>query len=295
MSRRVLVTGATGFLGRHVVGRLAAGHELTLVSLGGGEVGGLPAEAVDLCDRPAALAALGGLRLDAVAHLAAALPADASAEAMQASFDATVAIDSTVAALCRSLGCALLYASGTAVYGSTGDGPPADEDRPSQPENRYVAAKVAGELLCAQHARTTVLRISAPYGPGLARPTVVATFLRRALASADLQLLGSGSRTQDFTYAADVAAAVSAALDREATGTFNVATGQPVSMHELAEAALAAVPGTSSRISAGGIDPQEDFRASYDVSRARDVLGWSASTSLADGLRAFAAALRKES
>lgn len=302
MSASILVTGATGFLGRHVVERLvASGSEVIATSLRGGEVGATQVRAVDLADRPAAVAALDGIECDALVHLAAALPADPSVEAMQAAFDATVAIDSTVAVLCRARRCRLVYASGTAVYGSTGEGLPASEERPPTPENLYAAAKVVGELLCAQHALitgapATVLRISAPYGPGARRSTVVGTFLRRALASDDLELLGSGSRTQDFTYVGDAALAVSAALDNDAGGVINVATGRPVSMRELAEAALGAAPGSCSRIVSGGAsDPQEGFRASYDVSKAERVLGWKATTSLADGLRIFADALREGS
>jgi nucleoside-diphosphate-sugar epimerase len=299
VTSRVLVTGATGFVGRHVVERLAADHQLTAVSLRGGDVGGIPVQAVDLADRAATLTALGGVGFDAVVHLAAAIPKDLGAAAMQASHDATVAVDSTVAALCQALGCRLVYASSSAVYGLTDNGRPASEDRVPKPANLYAAAKLAGERLCDRHARitgapATVLRISAPYGPGARRTTVVELFLKRALESEDLELLGSGSRTQDFTYVGDIAAAVSAALDAGVAGVFNVATGRSASMGELARAALEAVPGTTSRILRPGTpDPQETYRASYDVSRAQSELGWTAATSLEYGRRATVAALRQ--
>jgi UDP-glucose 4-epimerase len=298
-TRTVLVTGATGFLGTHVVRQLlASGTEVVALSLHGGEVEGVRVEAVDLSDRERALRALADVRCDAVVHLAAALPTGGDVLAMQASFDRTVAADSTIAAFCRAHEYGLVYASGSSVYGPmVGDVPVAEERLPA-PETLYAAAKYVGDVLCLQLGQeagvaAASLRISAPYGPGARRPSVVEVFLRAALASADLTLKGSGSRTQDFTFVSDVASAVRHALDVGAAGVFNVGTGEPVSMRRLAELALQAVPESSSRIVASGLaDPQEEYRALMDVSKAREELGWTAQVGLLEGLRATAAYLR---
>lgn len=297
VSKTVLVTGATGFIGTRVVRRLlGSGVEVCGVSLGGGDVDGVQVQALDLGDRERALEVLGRLRCDAVVHLAAALPADSSEEQIQTLFDRTVAINATIAEFCRETGCHLVYASGSAVYGTMADPKPVAEDRLPAPETLYAAAKYVGDILFLQLAHETgvpaaVLRISAPYGPGNRRQTVVEIFLRAALASSDIDQHGTGNRTQDFTFVDDVVDAVERALAVRAAGVFNIGTGNPVSMRTLVETVLAVVPESRSRVvSSGRADPQETFRSLMDVSKAREQLGWAARVSLTEGLRATAEA-----
>ena len=297
MSERILVTGATGFIGAHVIRRLlASGKEVASVSLHGGEVAGVQVEALDLCDRNAALARLNKSRFDAVVHLAAALPAGSDVTAMQSSFDRTVASMTTVTALCRAKGCPLVYASGSSVYGSMEPDAPATEESLPAPETLYFAAKYVGDVLCLQLGHeagvpAAALRISAPYGPGNRRATVVEIFLRAALASEEIVVQGTGSRTQDRTYVDDAAAAIERALAARASGVFNIGTGRPVSIRALAEAVLEAVPRSTSRIVSGGADPQERYRAAMSVTKAREQLGWAAQVPLVEGLRLTAAKL----
>jgi UDP-glucose 4-epimerase len=283
----VLVTGATGFIGTAVVRRLlAAGQDVRGVSRAGGE----GALSIDLRDREASLRTLGPIRFEAIVHLAAELPASASVEDMQRSFDGTVAIDSTIFALTLPRRCPIVYASGTSVYAAFGG--LLDESTPPEPQHLYAAAKLVGEILYGHYARSTgapaaLLRISAPYGPGMRRPTVVESFLRQARASEDIVLQGSGSRTQDFTYVEDAAEAILAALERKASGVYNIGTGGSISMRDLAEAAIAAAPGSSSHVVRRGDDPQEHHRMLLDVRKAAGSLGWSARTPLERGLQAM--------
>ena len=254
-------------------------------------------DALDLRDRQQAQAVLSALDVDAVVHLAASLPQGTDRDAMQESFDESLAGAVTILGFCRSTGCPLVYASSSSVYGSMAGELPMSENQLPRPEMLYAAAKYIGDVLCLQLSLETgvpaaSLRISAPYGPGNRRSTVVDVFLRAALASEDIRLHGSGMRAQDFTFIDDVVDVIERALLLRPSGVFNVGTGHPVSMRDLAEAVLDAVPTSRSRIvSSGSADPQEDYRALMDVSKARELLGWSARVPLVEGLRLTASAL----
>lgn len=305
--RTVLVTGATGFLGRPLVRALASRADTTVlaVSRGGGQVGPVVVDSLDLSSREATFAWSDGTsrenksKLDAIVHLAAVLPPSFDSDEAERSFDANVGLTRNALELAVRDEAAFVYAAGTAVYGSV-PGAPATEDAPVQPSDPYTLAKYVGERLGEMaHARAgipvSVLRIAAPYGPGQRARTVIRIFLEAALASKDVTYHGTGSRTQEFTHVDDVVAALLAALDSRASGLYNVAGGEPVSMRDLAQQALAAVPGSTSRVLASGRpDPQESYRAAFSSEKARRDLGWVPRVSLADGLARVAVALREE-
>lgn len=238
----------------------------------------------------------------AVVHLAAAIPDGSPERSDRRCFEECVAGSLNVVEECRAAAIPLVHASSTAVYGQMTGARPAREDVLPTPESLYGAAKLAGDVLTLELERAhdlpaCALRISAPYGPGNPRPSVINHFIKRALGSEDLTVFGTGKRTQDFTYVGDVVEAIWCALSSKARGAFNIATGAPVSTHELAEAVLRAIPGTGSRvIFTGQDDPQESHRALLDVRKARDTFGWSAQVSLHDGIvatvNAMTAALR---
>jgi UDP-glucose 4-epimerase len=189
----------------------------------------------------------------------------------------------------------LIYASSTSVYGNTGNH--FSEDSAARPNNLYSTSKYVGDVLCRQQFERealgfTSLRLSAPFGPGCRHRTVVNSFLESALRGDELSLFGSGERTQDFTYVADVVEAFRLALSRRPVGIFNIASGRPVSMKELAETIIDVTGSNSKTVFSGEPDPEENYRANLEVERARKELSWVANWSLRDGLAATAEALR---
>ena len=280
---RVIVTGAGGFIGSAVIRALERTRS-PFIALRRRPARGPTEMQCDLIqDGLTDLITKG----DVVIHLAATLPQtftgiDATGAAVQNS-----AVDRRVVMDCATRGAHLIYASSTSVYGLGRWADPVTEDHPPDPTGPYAAAKLDTEREIADQAlgQATILRVSAPYGPGSRSRTVMRLFLESAAAGLPLSVHGTGQRCQDFIHVSDVADAFVAAAQRRPAGTFNVVSGQPVSMRELAAAVLAALPASrSSVVFTGEPDTQEGFTAKFSVDRARQVLGWACRISLPVGL-----------
>ena len=280
--KRVLITGGRGVVGRAVVERLRrSGADIlsvvhTAEALSRDEVR-LDLAAPDL-DLTAVVA-----RPSAVVHLAAAVPNRSDRRNDEASADLTREIDRTLFQACETWDVPVVYASGCALYDST-----SPELKTEAAEiggaTPYHAAKAEGDRLFQSLEHGCVARISSPYGPGLSPLSVLSKWLAKAAADETLEIWGTGDREQDFIHVDDIAHFALCAIERSVSGVFNVASGQPVTMRELAaEIVQAAARGTWTL--SGDADPQDRSFARFDVSKARERLGWSAATPLEEGLR----------
>jgi len=178
---------------------------------------------------------------------------------------------------------------------------PAGEDKPLTGTSPYAINKIACDNFYRMYGevhglRTVVLRISNPYGshnPGDSARLgygVMNAFVDRAIADDPIPLYGGGAQLRDFVFVDDVVRAALLASVTEAAwgGAFNIGSGEGVSLRSVAEAVVAEV-GT------GAVDvaapwPEDaaavetgDFY--FDVTLAREVLGWVPETSLRDGIR----------
>ncbi len=291
--KRVLVTGADGLIGSSAVDCLAqAGHDvIALDRLPFTTAIGARSVVADLLgdDNEAVLRSLA---VETVIHCAAVTPREFHGEDASRVAGPNSVMDRRIVSFCREAGLRLFYLSGTSVYGS--EGYPWHENSPLAPPGPYLGQKVAGERLCSDSVRRSVIfRISSPYGPRQRKPTVLSTFIQRARRGDDLLYHGSGSRTQDFVSAKDVARAMLAALEDEAIGgVFNIASGQPICMKDLARLVVDAVGASGSQVRPSGeIDAQEQYRAVVSIEKAKRILGWSPSLSLAEGIREWLNAL----
>jgi dTDP-L-rhamnose 4-epimerase len=173
------------------------------------------------------------------------------------------------------------------------------EDAPLDPRNVYAATKVAQEHLCAAFARETgatytALRYHNVYGPRMPRDTPyagVASIFRSALAAGDAPaVFEDGGQRRDFVHVRDVARANVLALTEPVTGTFNVASGTPRTVLDMARALTAAVaPDREPRVTGAwrGGDVRHVFAS---ATRAADQLGFTATEGFEAGMREFAAA-----
>ena len=243
---RVLVTGATGFVGHHLLAALRenfpAAELVPTGRTGDAGDGGAPVRAFDLMDAEGVAELVADIRPDACIHLAAA---SAVAESFAdpdtvwwANVDGTRAL---AAALMRHAPeCRLLHVSSGEVYGlSFNGGTPLDEGAPLRPANPYAAAKAAADIALGEMAlrglRVVRLRPLNHVGPGQSPRFAVAAFARqiaRIEAGAQPPIVRTGAldRARDFLDVRDVCDAYVSALQRAdslPTGTvLNIASGQ---------------------------------------------------------------------
>lgn len=237
---RILVTGATGFLGGAVSRRLlSAGHDVTATGRDPTRgqalsASGLRFEPADLCDQRA----VGRLcdDVDAVVHCAAlSSPWGPKQAFVQANVQATA----TLIAACRTGRVRrLVHISTPSIYMGRGDRELVREDDPlPRPINQYAATKLKAErLVLAAHAAglpCVVLRPRAIFGPG---DTTIFPRLIRALEGGMLPMLGDGLNRVDLTYIDNVVQAVDLALSAPASATgqaYNITNGEPVRLWEV--------------------------------------------------------------
>ena len=175
--------------------------------------------------------------------------------------------------------------------------PPIHEELPPHPVSPYGASKLAGEGYCSAYFRsfgveTVCLRFSNVYGPYSAKKSsIVAKFVRKSIKSQPLEIYGDGKQTRDFIHVDDLVDAIILSATREGIGgeIFQVATNQETSVSVLADKLNALVaefcPGSYSKIEHSGPRVGDVTRNFSDVSKAKEVLGWSPKIELDDGLR----------
>ena len=174
------------------------------------------------------------------------------------------------------------------------------EDHWLDPRNVYATSKLAQEGLCNAYVRehpgcvATSLRYHNVYGPGMPRDTPyagVASLFRSAYERGDVpRVLEDGGQRRDFVHVDDVARANVLALTNEvpAPGPFNVCSGAPRTILDLAEAVRPA--GAPPPEVVGGYRLGDIRHVFASPERAAEVLGFRASIEFTDGVRAFAGA-----
>lgn len=292
----IVVTGAGGFIGSYAVRAIseegykvyALYHNNPVYS--NEHVQGVQ---VDLLNETG-FDVLADLQPNLVIHCAALLPTSFEDTTSMEAAKKNKIIDQKIIDIGIQQKCRIVFLSSTSVYGLKNHY--CHEKSPLDPCGDYPKAKMETEMeLMKSNANAVILRCSAPYGPGQRIRTVLQIFVERALRNENLKYFGSGKREQDFTFVEDIARAiVKAAFNLDASGIFNVASGEPVTMKNLAKMVIDAIPKcTSKTVSAGIPDPQENYRANYDISKAASILGWRPEVSLETGIATIVEHLRQ--
>ncbi len=252
----ILVTGGAGFIGSHVIDRLLAEHHsvVCLDDLSTGKKNNMDGFAAhpefefvlgDIRNYALVESILQRRRITHISHQAARGSVPKSIEDPLLTSDINVQGTLQVLKAAKEQGIEkVVLAISSSIYGDTPE-LPKHEGMPYNPKSPYAVSKAAAEM----YARTfqtlfglqsCTLRYFNVYGPRQdpngAYAAVIPKFIQASLAGEPLSIFGDGKQTRDFTYVQDVVQANFLALfDKNATGAFNIACGNRISVNELAE------------------------------------------------------------
>jgi UDP-glucose 4-epimerase len=300
---RTLVTGGAGFIGSNLVdGLLRRGDSVTVVddfssgresNLSQALADGATLERADIRDGTALAEVVARDEPEAIFHLAAQV--DVRVSLADPEFDARTNVGGTINVLeaARAVGARVVFSStGGAIYGET-DELPTPESVAPLPMAAYGQSKFCAECYLGLYSRlygasAIALRFGNVYGPRQdphGEAGVIAIFCGRLRAGRRPRIYGTGTQTRDYIYVGDLVGALLAAADTDAPGVVNIGTEVETSVLDIMRL-LADIHGPGA--------PEPEFaparlgeleRSCLDAGRARTMLGWTAQTPIAEGLR----------
>jgi nucleoside-diphosphate-sugar epimerase len=305
--KRVLVTGADGFMGSHLVEALLRLSARVIAFTRGTSTHGtsqvrlknLAPVAPNIeqiiaanVASPETVRILQDVTPDVIFHLAAEAYVPRSFEHPEEVFavNATGTLYTLEAARRLPKLERLVVTSSSEVYGSAVGGRPIDESHPLNPTSPYAASKVAADRLAYSYRRTfglpiAIIRPFNFYGP---RHTydVIPKFIKLALQGQDLTVYGDGEQRRDFTYVADTARGFLLMGSHPAAigEVVNFGSGRSYSIKHTAER-IVALTGSRSRIVYDRARLAEVDHLLCDPSKARRLFGWEAEVDLDEGLK----------
>jgi UDP-glucuronate 4-epimerase len=292
---RYVVTGAAGFIGSQLAEKLLdGGHEVVAVdcftdyydpALKEENAAGLDVVRLDLAEEDLDLDGV-----DGVFHLAGQPGVRSFGDVFEEYVRRNLLASRRVFEAAAGAGVRVVFASSSSIYGDAERYPTPEETEP-RPISPYGITKLGCEQLAHAYAQgfgldAVVLRYFTFYGPRQ-RPDMALARIVDALARGSaFELYGDGLQSRSFTYVADGVGATVAAMERAPSGSvYNVGGGEEATMREVI-ATLERVSGRSLDLVESPSAAGDVRRTSADATRIERDLGWRATTSLEDGLRA---------
>ncbi|MEQ4721102.1 NAD-dependent epimerase/dehydratase family protein [Nonomuraea sp. B19D2] len=283
--RRALVTGASGFIGAHLVRRLA---ELGADVHGASRTG----SGHDLRDQGAVDGLFAAVRPEVVFHLASEVNGARDVSVVRPTLEGNLKSTVNVLTAAAGSGCRVVLA------GSSEEPRPGNGHTPAP--SPYAMAKAAATGYAELYHRLwnvpcTIVRPTMVYGPGQRDTAKLVPYVTLALTRGEKPRLTSGSKVVDWVYIDDVVEAFAlAGLSERAIGqAFDVGTGTKVSVREAVEL-LYRIAGEESAPPFGTVpDRLLDVPQVADPGPARELIGWRPRVGLEDGLRRTVAWYRR--
>ena len=323
---KYLVTGAAGFIGFHLAGRLCAeGHEVvgidnlndyyevSLKEARLARLGPLPGfrfERLDLADRTAMAELFAREQFERVIHLGAQAGVRYSLDNPFAYADSNLTGTLTVLEGCRHHGVQhLVYASSSSVYGLNEQMPFKTSDGVDHPVSLYAASKKANELMAHSYSHlyglpTTGLRFFTVYGPWGRPDMALFKFVRAILKGEPIDIYNQGQLSRDFTHIDDIVEGIVRIADRPPVGDpnwqgqtdtspapyrlFNIGNGSPVRLLDFVEAIETALGKPAIR-NLLPMQPGDVLATWADTEALFEATGYKPKMALQEGVESFVA------
>jgi UDP-glucose 4-epimerase len=303
-NKKILVTGATGFIGSHLCEKLLEkGHTVFGFSVSD-DIKNINSiiknrkfhfKKGDILDIKLLQNIVKENKIKVIFHLAALLPQNSDFKNPFSIFNVNalgtlnllnIAYQNSVRKF--------IYASTMSVYSEPPDYLPVDENHPTRPLTIYGSSKLSGELFCSAYSGSldiTVLRYGGAYGLREHKHDVIYRFIRQALTNKLITIYGNGQQTTDFTYIDSIVKASISSMERNKPGIYNIGSGQETSIKELAEKIIKTT-NSKSKIVLVGKKTNRPFRFFLDIKKAKKILRYSP-VSLDEGLANYLSEFNK--
>ncbi len=306
MSKKVLITGAAGFIGSSLADDLLAKgfsimgidnfdsfytRDIKETNISNALKHNLYSfQEGDIRDMEFLNSCFSGFRPDIVIHLAAKAGVRPSIKDPASYYDVNVngTLNMLEAMRKNKIG-RMLFASSSSVYGNNKKIPFAESDNVDFPVSPYAASKKACELLCHTYHHLFdmdifCLRFFTVYGPRQRPDLAINKFTRALLNDEPITLFGDGSTSRDYTHISDILQGIGQAMENlKGFGIFNLGESNAISLKELV-ALLENSTGKKADIKYLPMQDGDVLRTFADISRAKSVLGYNPVVNIADGI-----------
>ncbi len=311
MKQNVLITGGAGFIGSHLVGHLLAegGWNITIVD----DLNDFYSPAVkranlalfeedpavefieaDIRNADALAPVFADNAFDVIVHLAARAGVRPSLKEPRLYAETNITGTLNLLELARDHEVKqFVFGSSSSVYGINEKVPFAEDDPIRNPISPYASTKAAGELICHTYShlfdiRTVCLRFFTVYGPRQRPDLAIHKFTRLITEGKPIQMFGDGTTRRDYTYVDDIIQGVRAAMDYDGSmhEVFNLGESETTELKRLIELLEDAL-GTKAVIDHQPMQPGDVPITFADISKARELLGYSPTTKIEAGIPKF--------
>lgn len=291
MKKKILITGATGFVGSYLL-PILEGEALSVVALTLKPTkswGKFPTVHADLKNFTQLRRIMKRLQPDTVVHLAAKIPTKNTTydNNITLHLQQNVVNSMNLIKACRKTIRHFIYISTIDVYGAFAN-MGIDESLSKNPTTVYGMSKLTAEkslkLFCDANGITlTILRLSQVYGYGEPPMKVIPLYIKQVLEDSPLTLIGNGEDRRDFLYVKDAAMAILLAIKKQKAGAFNVGAGHSFEVRDVVRI-IQKISGKKLRVRRTRRTTEETFQQ-LRIQNTQKVLGYNPRYTLRTGLQ----------